>query len=59
MPLITYNHILDEHSDMSGSNYDKTIQFRAGAEKEAAELLDEIQLGGVNVSELAQQPKHN
>ena len=38
---------------MSGSNYDKTIQFRAGAEKEAAELLDEIQLGGVNVSELA------
>lgn len=38
---------------MSGSNYDKTIQFRAGAEKEAAELLDEIHIGGVNVSELA------
>lgn len=38
---------------MSGSNYDKTIQFRAGAEKEAAELLNEIHIGGVNVSELA------
>jgi hypothetical protein len=38
---------------MSGSHYDKTIQFRAGAEKEAAELLDEIHIGGVNVSELA------
>lgn len=38
---------------MSGSGYDTTIQFRAGAEKQAAELLDEIQIGGVNVSELA------
>jgi len=38
---------------MSGSSYDNTIQFRAGAEKEAAELLDEIHIGGVNVSELA------
>lgn len=42
-----------EHQCMSGSSYDKTIQFRAGAEKEAAELLDEIHIGGVNVSELA------
>jgi hypothetical protein len=38
---------------MSESGYDETIQFRAGVEKEAAELLDEIHLGGVNVSELA------
>lgn len=38
---------------MSESGYDETIQFRVGAEKEAAELLDEIHLGGVNVSELA------
>ncbi|AKH97408.1 hypothetical protein [Halanaeroarchaeum sulfurireducens] len=38
---------------MSGSKYDETIQFRAGAEKEAAELLDQIHIGGVNVSELA------
>ena len=38
---------------MSGSSYDRTIQFRAGAEKEAAELLDEIHIGGGNVSELA------
>lgn len=38
---------------MSGSSYDETIQFRAGAEKEAADILDEIHVGGVNVSELA------
>mgnify|MGYP007124918051 CR=1 FL=1 len=38
---------------MSGSSYDKTIQFRVGAEKEAAALLDEVHIGGVNVSELA------
>ena len=38
---------------MSGSSYDKTIQFRAGAEKVAAELLNEIHIGGINVSELA------
>lgn len=38
---------------MGGSGYDKTIQFRAGEEKEAAELLNEIHIGGVNVSELA------
>ena len=29
---------------MSGSSYDKTIQFRAGAEKEAAEVLDEVHI---------------
>lgn len=38
---------------MSDTGYDTTIQFRAGAEKAAAELLDDIHLGGVNVSELA------
>lgn len=38
---------------MSGSKYDETIQFRAGAEKEAAELLKEVHIGGINVSELA------
>lgn len=38
---------------MSDSGYDNTIQFRAGAEKEAAELLDELHIGGINVSELA------
>jgi len=38
---------------MSGSGYDETMQFRAGAEKEAAVLLDEIHTGGVNVGELA------
>lgn len=30
-----------------------TIQFRAGREKEAAEPLDDIHIGGVNISELA------
>lgn len=38
---------------MSDSGYDETVQFRAGAEKEAAAVLDEIHLGGINVSELA------
>ncbi len=46
-------HLPVEPQCMSGSGYDKTIQFRAGAEKEAAELLDEIHIGGINVSELA------
>lgn len=40
---------------MSGSRYDETIQFRAGAEKEAATLLDEIHVGGINLSELARE----
>jgi len=51
--VITYMLLQVELQCMSGSSYDKTIQFRAGAEKEAAELLDEIHIGGVNVSELA------
>lgn len=42
-----------ERHCMSGSNDDKTIQIRAGVEKEAAGLLDDIHTGGVNVSELA------
>lgn len=37
---------------MSDSDYNNTIQFR-GPEKEAAELLDTIHLGGINLSELA------
>lgn len=42
-------------SRMSGSRYDETIQFRAGAEKDAAALLDEIHVGGINLSELARE----
>lgn len=38
---------------MSDSRYNRTIQFRAGREKEAAELLDTIHMGGINISELA------
>lgn len=40
---------------MSSSGYDKKIQFRAGTEKDAAELLDDIHMGGVNTSELARE----
>lgn len=40
---------------MSGTGYDETVQFRAGAEKKAAELVDEMRLGGINVSELARE----
>lgn len=31
------------------------IQFRGAAEKEASYVLDEMRLGGINVSELARQ----
>ncbi|RRJ27812.1 hypothetical protein [Halocatena pleomorpha] len=40
---------------MSGAGYNEKVQFRAGAEKAAAETLDEMRLGGINVSELARQ----
>ena len=38
---------------MSQGSYDDTIKFRAGALKEAANELDAIHLGGINISELA------
>jgi hypothetical protein len=38
---------------MSPDRGDNTIQFRAGAEKEAADALDTVRLGGINRSELA------
>lgn len=34
---------------------DDRIRFRAGKEKEAAEQLDEIHLGGINRSQLARE----
>ena len=40
---------------MSGNSYDETVKFRAGPVKEAAESLDAIHLGGINVSELARE----
>lgn len=40
---------------MSGTGYDDKIQFRAGSEKRAAEVIDEMRLGGLNVSELARE----
>lgn len=40
---------------MSGTGYDEKIQFRAGPEKEAAAVLDDMRLGGINVSELARE----
>jgi len=36
------------------TNNDK-IQFRGAAEKEATQVVDEMRLGGINVSELARQ----
>lgn len=38
---------------MSQGSYDDTIKFRAGVLKEAADELDSIHLGGINISELA------
>lgn len=40
---------------MSSSGYDRKIEFRVGAEKTAAEVLDAIHVGGVNTSELARE----
>lgn len=40
---------------MSGTGYDETVQFRAGVEKKAADVIDDIRLGGINVSELARE----
>lgn len=40
---------------MSGAGYNEKVQFRAGPEKAAAKTLDEMRLGGINVSELARQ----
>jgi hypothetical protein len=42
-------------SEMSDAGYSDKIQFRAGTEKEAVKLVDELRLGGVNVSELARE----
>jgi len=36
-------------------NYEDEIKFRVGAEKEAAKILDEIRVGGVNISQLARE----
>lgn len=36
------------------TNNDK-IQFRGEAEKEASQIVDEMRLGGINISELARQ----
>lgn len=36
------------------TNNDK-IQFRGEAEKEASRIVDEMRLGGINISELARQ----
>lgn len=41
------------HGQMAANN-DK-IQFRGEAEKEASQVVDELRLGGINVSELARQ----
>ncbi|WP_248516282.1 hypothetical protein [Salinarchaeum laminariae] len=38
---------------MAGNN-DK-IQFRGEAEKEASQVVDQLRLGGINISELARQ----
>lgn len=48
--LITESTLL---AHMSQSSYDDTIKFRAGTLKEAANELDSIHLGGINISELA------
>ena len=40
---------------MSQESLDDTIKFRAGPLKEAANELDSVHLGGINISELARE----
>jgi len=40
---------------MSQESLDDTIKFRAGPLKEAANELDAVHLGGINISELARE----
>ncbi|AWB28498.1 hypothetical protein [Halococcoides cellulosivorans] len=40
---------------MSQDSFDDTIKFRAGPLKEAANELDSVHLGGINISELARE----
>lgn len=40
-----------------GTNNDK-IQFRGEVEKEATQIVDQMRLGGINISELARQGLH-
>ena len=40
---------------MSHESLDDTIKFRAGPLKEAANELDSVHLGGINISELARE----
>lgn len=40
---------------MSQESLDDTIKFRAGPLKEAATALDNVHLGGINISELARE----
>ena len=48
----TLNHTKPVTPTMS---YDDEIKFRVGAEKEAAKLLDDLRVGGVNISQLARE----
>lgn len=40
---------------MSGTGYDDTVQFRAAVETNAADVVTDVRLGGINVSELARE----
>ncbi|GAA0250608.1 hypothetical protein GCM10009000_078690 [Halobacterium noricense] len=51
--LFTQYHIV--RARMSSPGYNKKIQFRAGAEKDAAEVLNNVHMGGINTSELARE----
>ncbi len=48
----TLNHVEPVTQVMS---YDDEIKFRVGAEKEAVKILDELRVGGVNISQLARE----
>jgi len=49
---VTLNTVERVTTSMS---YEDEIKFRVGAEKEAAKILDELRVGGVNISQLARE----
>lgn len=54
LPVTTHNTVERRKTTTMATNNDK-IQFRGRAEKQAAQLVDKMRLGGINVSELARR----
>jgi len=45
----------DEYGDVTMAMENDKIQFRGAAEKQASQVVDQMRLGGINISELARE----